>query len=106
MESGELDLDTVGLVWIDAQGHEGHVLGGALKILERGIPTLIEFWPYALQRAGGLDELTALIGAHFGSVVDLEGVGDGPGPIRPASDVPQLTQEYWGVAQTDLLLIP
>ena len=29
VESKELDLDDVGLVWMDAQGHEGHVLAGA-----------------------------------------------------------------------------
>lgn len=103
---GEVSLDGVGLVWIDAQGHEGHVLAGATAALERRVPMVIEFWPYALERAHGLSGLVALISERFRLVVDLEGAGDGPGSPRPATDAPALAEEYWGVAQTDLLLIP
>lgn len=103
VESGAVDPDSVGLVWIDAQGHEGHVLAGARRLLDRNIPVLIEFWPYGLRRAGGLEWLLELISESFRLVVDLGGASAEP---RPASDTAPLAEEYWGVAHTDLLLIP
>jgi FkbM family methyltransferase len=106
VESGKLSLDTVGLVWIDAQGHEGHVLAGARSVLDRKIPTVIEFWPYALRCAGGLDGLLSLIEGHFRVVVDLGADGDVPEPPRSATQIPELAKKYRGIAQTDLLLIP
>jgi FkbM family methyltransferase len=48
------DLESVSLVWMDAQGHEGHVLVGAKKLLASDVPIMTEFWPYALRREGGL----------------------------------------------------
>lgn len=43
------------LVWIDVQGHEGHVMAGARAILarDRRPAFVLEFWPYGLERAGG-----------------------------------------------------
>jgi FkbM family methyltransferase len=42
------------LVWMDTQGHEGHILGGARESLCAWAPAVVmEFWPYGLQRAGG-----------------------------------------------------
>lgn len=39
-------LDKVGLIKIDVEGHEEHVLRGARKTIERGFPRLlIEVWP-------------------------------------------------------------
>ncbi len=44
--------DSIGLVWADIQGHEGHFLIGARDTLAKGIPVVCEFWPYAMERAG------------------------------------------------------
>jgi FkbM family methyltransferase len=44
--------DSIGLVWADIQGHEGHLLEGARQTFASGIPLACEFWPYALNRAG------------------------------------------------------
>jgi FkbM family methyltransferase len=44
--------DSIGLVWADIQGHEGHFLEGARQTFASGIPLACEFWPYALNRAG------------------------------------------------------
>ena len=44
--------DTVDVIWVDIQGHEGHFLRGARNFLKRGIPVVSEFWPYGLERAG------------------------------------------------------
>lgn len=43
------------VLFMDTQGFEGHVLGGAKKLLQKGLPIITEFAPYYLKRAGGLD---------------------------------------------------
>ncbi len=45
-----IDLGRVGIVWMDTQGHEGHILAGARSLLESDVPVLIEYWPYGLRR--------------------------------------------------------
>ena len=40
-----IDRADIGLVWIDTQGHEGHVLDSAPKTLAASVPMLIEFVP-------------------------------------------------------------
>ena len=40
------------LVWIDTQGFEPKVLSGAENLINNKVPIVIEFWPYALKRAG------------------------------------------------------
>lgn len=49
------------LLWIDVQGWESKALRGASELLRAGIPTVIEFWPYALERNGVTDELIETI---------------------------------------------
>ena len=44
--------DEVSLVWIDTQGHEGHVFAGGKQLFARDIPVFAEFWPYGIQRSG------------------------------------------------------
>lgn len=55
-ESG-IDMRSIGIAWIDTQGHEGHVLRGAPKLIEAGIPIVAELWPYGLQRSDGYARL-------------------------------------------------
>lgn len=97
----DLDVDPadVGLLWIDAQGHEGQILAGARKFLARKVPTVIEYWPYGLRRAGGIDSLHGLIRDHFETVLDLT-----TEEIFPASGVAELARVYAGTASTDILL--
>ncbi len=48
LAEGVVDLDHVGLVWLDAAGHEGHVLSGATTLLEHGVPIVTAIkhgWP-------------------------------------------------------------
>ena len=62
-ESG-VRFDDGTLIWIDTQGHEGHVLAGARRVLSREHPPacVLEFWPYGLARAGGLSRLMEALG--------------------------------------------
>ncbi|HET7485898.1 MAG TPA: FkbM family methyltransferase [Solirubrobacterales bacterium] len=104
VESGEVDLDSVGLLWIDAQGHEGQIVAGAKTLIAKRVPLVIEFWPYGLRRSGGLEELVNTISFTYGKLLDLG--KDPPEAPRPVADIARLADEYQGVTQTDLLLIP
>ncbi len=44
--------ESVGLVWVDIQGHEGQFFEGARHLLSQGIPVVSEFWPYGIKRSG------------------------------------------------------
>lgn len=48
--------ESIGLIWVDIQGHEGHFLSGAGETIRQGIPVVMEFWPYAMIRAGTSEE--------------------------------------------------
>jgi FkbM family methyltransferase len=104
VESGQVDPDSVGLLWIDAQGHEGQIVAGAKALMAKPVPLVIEFWPYGLRRSGGLEELVNAISSTYSRLLDLD--KDPPDALRPAADMARLVDEYWGVARTDLLLIP
>jgi FkbM family methyltransferase len=105
-EAGELDLDSIGLVWMDAQGHEGHVLGGARRLIAAGTPVLTEYWPYGLGRAGGLDQFHTLVADGYGTVVDLRSGHDEPPCAISADRVAQLADRYTKDTYSDLLLLP
>ncbi|WP_449411898.1 FkbM family methyltransferase [Methylobacterium komagatae] len=53
------------LIWIDVQGWELQVLLGARAAVAAGVPIVIEFWPYGLQRNGMMDGLAAFLCEHF-----------------------------------------
>jgi FkbM family methyltransferase len=107
VQSGEVDLDAIDLVWMDAQGHEGHVLTGGRSLIGAGVPVLTEYWPYGLRRAGGLDRFHALVSEGYETVVDLRSNRDEPAVTLPASQVSQLAERYSGEFgdYSDLLLL-
>lgn len=49
---GTVDPRRIGLIWVDIQGHDGHLFRGARKTLAHGMPVLTEFWPYGILRSG------------------------------------------------------
>jgi FkbM family methyltransferase len=59
------------LVWIDVQGWEPQVLQGATGVIAAGAAVVIEFWPYALQRNGMLESLSAFLCAQFSHLTVL-----------------------------------
>lgn len=103
-----LDAADVAMVWVDVQGHEAHVLEGASELIAAGVPFTIEYWPYGLQRAGGLDRLHALISEGFAEVVDLGPPAAGLEPVvLPAGEVASLAARYTGpTGFCDLVLLP
>jgi FkbM family methyltransferase len=106
--AGEVELDDVALLWMDVQGHEGHVLAGASQALARGIPVMMEYWPYGLRRAGGFDLLHNTVAQSFSRVIDLGPPWEERPPVElPASDMAKLAPPYEGALRfSDLLLIP
>lgn len=99
----------VGLLWIDAQGHEGHVLAGAGSMLREGVPVVLEFWPQALRQAGGLDRLLETIAHRFTTVVDMGPpyAEERPAPRSSAAqDIGELIDRYRGEEFGDVLLVP
>jgi len=103
--------EDVSLMWVDVQGHEGHVLAGATRLLARGTPIVCEYWPDGLRSCGGLDLFHELVAQHYTTVVDLQS----PWPDRSSTELPsdrvdELAGKYRGpddapTAATDLLLL-
>jgi FkbM family methyltransferase len=116
IDRGELDLGHVGLAWVDAQGHEAHILAGAEHLLEARIPIVIELWPYGLRRAGGLERLMEIVQTRFIHLVDLSATGEGPSSrVQDSSAIGEICAKYGtssladphaGSLHTDLLLLP
>ena len=103
LSDAAVDLDDIRLVWVDTQGHEGHVLAGATRVTGRGIPMVVEYWPYGLRRAGGAELLHDLVAAAYTTFVDVR---DGDPRHRPVSELPALASRYVGPGDyTDLLLL-
>ena len=107
VERGDVDVSALGLVWIDAQGHEGQILAGARSLLGGPVPIVTELWPYGLRRHGGLERMCDLLAEHYEAVVEM-GAPERPRPpaVVPTADLAALVARYDGVAFTDLLLVP
>jgi FkbM family methyltransferase len=45
----------IALVWIDVQGYEGYIFRSGQGFLGRGMPVMVEIWPYGVRRAGMSD---------------------------------------------------
>lgn len=107
VEDGELDLDTIGLVWVDTQGHDAFVLAGATTATEAGVPMVVEYAPRHLLATGSLERLEELIAADYMTVVDVHLLSHGRGAqaALPAKDVKTLRDRYRPPEHTDLLLL-
>ena len=71
VENGAIDPDEAGMLWIDVEGHEGHVLAGAQVLAERGLPIVFEYDRDTLERQGDADALHAVVEQHYTHFVDL-----------------------------------
>lgn len=101
-----VSLDKVGLVWIDAQGHEASVLGGAQQLLAADIAVVVEYCPWATRSPDVLHDLETLIRDHYRSFVDVHVLAlGGDDPERTTKDIGQLRDRYRGEEHTDLLLM-
>jgi len=75
-DDGVIDPDEIKLIWMDTQGHEGHVLRGAEQLTRRGIPVALELAPSLLSNHGGLDWLFEIVNrdyTHFIRIREAKG---------------------------------
>jgi FkbM family methyltransferase len=107
-KSGVIDIDVAGMLWIDAEGHEGHILDGAGSLVDVGLPVVFEFDPEVLERRGNsgmVNEVAQRCYTHF---VDLRRQEPDRHrfALRPIGDLPELGDRLLGTGRfTDLLLL-
>ncbi|MBE7209734.1 MAG: FkbM family methyltransferase [Gluconacetobacter diazotrophicus] len=102
---GLIPLDEVGLVWIDTEGHEGHVFRGARSLLASDIPVVVKFRPQALERAHGLEWFEHLAQTHYPWMVDTRAADADKPVLLPTAQLGALRGGYRDGAKTDLLLL-
>jgi FkbM family methyltransferase len=71
VESGEIDPAEVGMLWIDAEAHEGHILRGATTLTGRGVPIVFEFDPFGLDERGDRDRVHEIVEHSYTHFVDV-----------------------------------
>jgi FkbM family methyltransferase len=111
VERGMLDAEAVGLVWLDVQGHEGHVLRGARSLTSAGTPVVLEFYPLMLSRSRGmplLREVAAKRYTHFLDLRDVASPAAAGALLKPVVELSAYAARYSKHAEhhfTDLLLL-
>jgi FkbM family methyltransferase len=108
VQRGLVAPDEIGLIWIDVQGHEGHVLAGGGSLFDLGAPVVVEFAPTLLKQSGGQSKLYGAIREHYTHFFDLRQ----PGAAKPVrrlvkelKEYGQLFQEGKSRSHTDLLVM-
>jgi FkbM family methyltransferase len=86
----------ISLIWIDTQGHEGHVLSGASKLMNSPVPIVIEFWPYGLNRSGGWMSLRNILVKSNKKIFDMK-------PTNNGEQIRELTIKELDVMYVDFL---
>jgi FkbM family methyltransferase len=102
--NGVFSPEEIGLLWLDVQGHEGHVLNGAQSLTSRGTPIVLEFSPRLLRRKDGLDRALAALRANYTDVLDLRKVVPGKLSPLPVEDLGDFVAEHED-RYTDLLAL-
>ena len=103
----DIDVDELGLVWLDTQGHEGNVLAGAPSLLASRVPLVTEYWPYGLRRAGGLELFHELVTSHYRQLIDLGAPHEAQAMVAVDADqMMGLGRSLPGLRHTDLLFLP
>jgi FkbM family methyltransferase len=97
----DLQLDRVGMLWMDVQGHEGHVLRGASRLLMNRPPIVLEVMPRKLERAGTLEHVFA-VARRYSRFTLLHGSSRSP---QPTDELPQALAHLIG-RHTDIVLLP
>jgi FkbM family methyltransferase len=89
VETGVIDAQGTGLLWMDAEAHEGHILEGASSLLARGTPLVLEWNPVILDRVGDRDKLQRAVAENY---THFAGMGRNPDPDGPAFPLQALDQ--------------
>ena len=94
---GVIDVERVGMWFMDAQGHEGEIMLGAQRLLEAGTPILMEYKPTSLAEAGGLEIVHEQLALHYTHVVEMSGVTESDPSTFELTEVghlPELAERF------------
>lgn len=110
LKAHNINASQIGLVWIDTQGHEGHVLAAARALETAKTPIVIEFWPYGLKRSDGYQRLREFL-VRNPTIYDLAKPLDGQKTmsikeIDDYFDAHTVDGKQAAAAHTDLLVLP
>lgn len=87
--------ESIGLIWVDIQGHEGHFLSGARNTIGKGAPVVLEFWPYAMMRAGtSREEFVKLAQEMFNGYFRINSFQSSAPRFTPIGSLDTLFDEY------------
>jgi FkbM family methyltransferase len=106
---GLFDPEDVGLLWMDAEGHEGHILRGAHCVTELGVPIVMELNPEPLGRHGGLQDVLEIARTEYTHFVRLRRIYGRAELHFDVDPTDRLDEEVeWlshGARHTDVLLV-
>jgi FkbM family methyltransferase len=111
-DSGVIDADRTGLLWMDAEAHEGHILQGAGSLVTRGTPLVLEWNPVILDRVGDRGKLERAVAESYTHFAGMHRDPDPEHPNFPLQTVDQLPayaerflDRSTGLTKTDILVI-
>lgn len=102
VEDGGIEIEAVGLLWLDIEGHELEALQGAQALLKRSIPIVMEFDPRVLDGAR-FEAFRDLLGPHYTGMVDLRAATPDNAEVLPLTAFEQIAARYPNI-YTDLLV--
>lgn len=108
IDSLNVGLGELALVWVDTEGHEFRVLSGAEKVIAAGTPFVIEFWPHQLRENGDYELLLKLLVSQMREIIDIRARVQGGRPSNVENSVAAIDAHAnrLGPWPTDLLLLP
>ena len=107
IESGAVDWERVGLVWLDIEGREPAFFAGAACLRRAPVPVVMELSP-AFLRIGG-DDLPAFFGTldqTFGTFVELDQEDGSPQPMKALLERYEQLRIQGGVRAVNVLMLP
>jgi len=95
-----IEPSAIRLLWMDAQGHEGHILAGATKVVAAGVPIVTELYPDMLTHSGGMKLLRSVARDAALRALDLRD------PTGGFEDLAAVVDRLPSGRFTDVLLLP
>ena len=112
VETGAIDAERTGMVWMDAEAHEGHILEGAASLLDRGTPLVLEWNPVILDRVGDRGKLQRLVAdsyTHFAGMGRNPQAGGASYPLQPLDQLAAYAERFLDPddpsTKTDILVL-
>jgi FkbM family methyltransferase len=107
--SGVLDPDEIGMLWVDAQSHEGQILEGATELTRRGVPIVLELDPKGLAKRGdraAVEEIATANYTHFAGMRGDREEGGRKFSLQPIAELAEFAERHLGPGRTtDVLFL-